>query len=98
VYIFSVEEAQKDLSKVLELVAQGKEVAIGGEHPALLRRVKAVGNLSHGDPEAVGSMIIGYVDDESVLEDDLVKPLPDDIIAEFYKPRIYDADPAPKSR
>jgi len=97
VYIFSVEEAQKDLQKVLELVAQGKEVAIGGKHPALLRRVKAVGNLSHGDPEAVGSIIIGYVD-ESVLDDDLVKPLPDDIIAEFYKPRIYDADPAPESR
>lgn len=96
-YIFSVEEAQKDLQKVLELVAQGKEVAIGGKHPALLRRVKAVGNLSHGDPEAVGSIIIGYVD-ESVLDDDLVKPLPDDIIAEFYKPRIYDADPAPESR
>ena len=96
-YIFSVEEAQRDLPKVLALVAEGKEVAIGGEHPALLSRVRAVGNLSEGDPESCGSIVIGYVDD-SVLEDELVKPLPDDIIAEFYKPRIYDADPVSKSR
>ncbi|AQH00534.1 hypothetical protein A9R05_16260 [Burkholderia sp. KK1] len=78
-------------------MAEGKDVAIGGEHPALLSRVRAVGNLSGGDPEKCGSIVIGYVDD-SVLEDELVKPLPDDIIAEFYKPRIYDAEPVPKSR
>jgi hypothetical protein len=95
-YIFSVEEAQQDLPKVLALVAEGKEVAIGGKHPALLSRVRAVGNLSEGDPESCGSIVIGYVE-ESVLEDEIVKPLPDDIIAEFYKPRVYDADPASKS-
>ncbi|MDR5783039.1 hypothetical protein QCE63_26895 [Caballeronia sp. LZ065] len=49
-YIFSVEEAQNDLPRILDMVAQGKDVAIGGERPALLRRVKAVGNLSHDDP------------------------------------------------
>ncbi|SAK99335.1 hypothetical protein AWB76_07699 [Caballeronia temeraria] len=97
-YIFSVEEAQKDLPRILEMVAEGKDVAIGGDRPALLLGVRAVGNLSDGDPESCGSMVIGRVDDESVLEDELVKPLPDDIIAAFYKPRIYDAAPVPESR
>ncbi|SAK69624.1 hypothetical protein AWB79_03719 [Caballeronia hypogeia] len=89
-YIFSVEEAQKDLPKVLALVAQGKEVAIGGEHPAVLNRVRGVGNLSEGDPESCGSIVIAYVD-ENVLEDEAVKPLPDDIIEEFYKPLFDEA-------
>ena len=57
-YIFNVEEAQRDLPKILEMVAQGKDVAIGGEKPALLLRVRAVGNLSDGDPESCGSMVI----------------------------------------
>jgi hypothetical protein len=87
-YIFSVEEAQRDLAKVLALVAAGKEVAIGGEHPAILTRVRAVGNLSNGDPESCGSIVIGYVDD-SVLEDELVKPIPDDIIEQMINGPIY---------
>ncbi|MDR5838198.1 hypothetical protein [Caballeronia sp. LZ034LL] len=96
-YIFSVEEAQNDLPRILDMVAQGKDVAIGGARPALLLRVKAVGNLSHDDPESCGSIIIGHVDD-SVLEDEIVKPLPDDIVAEFYKPRIYDTTPVAEHR
>jgi hypothetical protein len=87
-YIFSVEDAQKDLPKVLALVAEGKEVAIGGEHPVLLSRVRAVGNLSGGDSESCGSIVIGYVDD-GVLEDEAVKPLPDDIIDLMYNGPLF---------
>ena len=95
-YIFNVEEAQKDLPKILEMVAQGKDVAIGGDHPVVLHRVRAVGNLGD-DPETCGSIVVGYVDD-SVLNDEAVKPLPDDIIDEFYKPLPDDILAALKGR
>jgi hypothetical protein len=95
-YIFSVEEAQKDLAKILEMVANGKDVAISGKHPALLHGVLAVGNLSGGNRESRGSIIIGHSDDD-VQNDELVKPLSDDIIESFYAPRIYDAS-TPESR
>jgi hypothetical protein len=85
-YIFSVEEAQKNLPKVLELVAQGKDVAIDGEHPALLLKVKSVGNFANGNPESCGSIIVFDPEDESLLEDEVFKPLSDDMIEEFYGP------------
>jgi hypothetical protein len=96
-YIFSVEDAQRDLPRILEMVAEGKEVAIGGKHPALLRGVWSVANFGDGNPESCGSIIVGLADD-SVAEDELVKPMPDDEIEAFYKPRIYDATPSPVSR
>jgi hypothetical protein len=97
-YIFTPEQAQKDLPKVLELVAQGKDVGINGKHPVLLSRVRGVGNLTNGDPETCASMIIDWVDDD-LLDDEALKPLPDDIIESFYAPKLYDAPtPAPESR
>ncbi|MDR5735051.1 hypothetical protein QCE47_22295 [Caballeronia sp. LZ025] len=95
-YVFNVEEAQKDLPKILEMVAQGKDVAIGGDHPVVLHRVRALGNLGD-DPETCGSIVVGYVDD-SVLDDEAVKPLPDYIIDEFYKPLPDDILAALKGR
>jgi hypothetical protein len=97
-YIFTPEEAQNDIFKILDMVAEGKDVAIGGKKPVILLRVRSVANLSKGNPEKGGAIIVGHVDDDSVLDDELVKPLPEDIIAEFYKPRIYDAVPTPESR
>ena len=97
-YIFSVEEAQKDLPNILEMVAQGKDVAIGGDRPVLLLKVRTVVNLSNDHPESCGSIVVFHPDNESDLDDELVKPLPDDVIEEFYKPRIYDAHSSPESR
>ncbi|MDR5817463.1 hypothetical protein QCE62_28050 [Caballeronia sp. LZ033] len=95
-YIFSVEEAQNDLPRILDMVAQGKDVAIGGERPALLLKVRNVGNIvdKHGN-EAGGSIIIMDVDKE-VLEDELVKPVPDDIIESFYGPIFPDEPDQPR--
>jgi hypothetical protein len=96
-YIFTVEEAQKDLAHVLDLVARGKDVAIGGDKPVILLRMKSVRNLKPGNPESCGTLIVGHVED-SVLDDEAVKPLPPEVIESFYKPRIYDTPAAAESR
>jgi hypothetical protein len=85
-YIFSVDEAQKDLPNILEMVAQGKDVAIAGERPVLLLKVKSVGNFANASPESCGSIIVFEPEDESLLEDEAFKPLSDDMIEEFYGP------------
>lgn len=86
-YIFSVEEAQKDLPNILEMVAQGKDVAIGGDRPALLLKVKKVGNfVDENGNKAGGSIIVFDPEDESAFEDEAFKPLSDDMIEEFYGP------------
>lgn len=86
-HILTIQEAQKDLHKVLEMVAQGEDVAIGGEYPTLLLKVRSVGNFvdKHGN-KAGGSVIVFDPADESAFEDEAFKPLPDDIIEEFYGP------------
>jgi len=89
VYIFSIEEAQKDLQKLLDLVADGKDVAIGGERPVLLLKVRSVKNFDNDQPEATGSIIVFDPEDESVFEDESFKPLPDDIIDQMYNGPIF---------
>ena len=88
-YIFSVEEAQRDLRKLLELVADGKDVAIGGERPVLLLKVRSVKNFDNDKPEATGSIIVFDPEDESVFEDESFKPLPDDIIEQMCNGPIF---------
>ncbi|SAK69587.1 hypothetical protein AWB77_02861 [Caballeronia fortuita] len=88
-YIFSVEDAQKDLPKILEMVAHGKDVAIGGEQPVLLLKVRSVGNFDNDNPEATGSIIVIDPEDESAFEDEAFKPLPDDIIDLMYNGPLY---------
>jgi hypothetical protein len=89
-YIFSVEEAQRDLQKVLELVAQGEDVAINGKYPTLLLKLHAVGNIVDKDgKEAGGSIIIFDPEDESAFEDEAFKPLPDDIIEQIVNGPIF---------
>ncbi|MFM0517068.1 MULTISPECIES: hypothetical protein [Caballeronia] len=88
-YIFSIEEAQKDLQKLLDLVADGKDVAIGGERPVLLLKVRSVKNFDNDQPEATGSIIVFDPEDESVFEDESFKPLPDDIIDQMYNGPIF---------
>ncbi|SAL68445.1 hypothetical protein AWB70_06745 [Caballeronia cordobensis] len=88
-YIFSVEEAQKDLPRILEMVAQGKDVAIGGERPVLLLKVRSVGNFNNDNPEATGSIIVIEPEDESAFEDEAFKPLPDDIIEQMCNGPIF---------
>jgi hypothetical protein len=89
VYIFTIEEAQKDLQKLLDLVADGKDVAIGGERPVLLLKVRSVKNFDNDKPEATGSIIVFDPEDESVFEDESCKPLPDDIIDQMYNGPIF---------
>ncbi|BBP99277.1 hypothetical protein BSFA1_44060 [Burkholderia sp. SFA1] len=83
-HILSIDEAQQDLLKVLEMVAQGEDVAIGGKYPTLLLKVRSVGNIvdKHGK-EAGGSIIIFDPEDESAFEDEAFKPLPDDMIEQM---------------
>ncbi|BBU30119.1 hypothetical protein BTHE68_38530 [Burkholderia sp. THE68] len=88
-YIFSVEEAQKDLQKLLELVADGKDVAIGGERPVLLLKVRSVRNFDNDHPDATGSIIVFDPEDESAFEDESFKPLPDDIIEQMVNGPIF---------
>ncbi|SAK73573.1 hypothetical protein AWB75_04037 [Caballeronia catudaia] len=88
-YIFSVEEAQRDLPKILEMVAQGKDVAIGGERPVLLLKVRSVGNFDNDNPEATGSIIVIDPEDESAFEDEAFKPLPDDIIDQMVNGPLF---------
>ncbi|SAL87476.1 hypothetical protein AWB74_08130 [Caballeronia arvi] len=89
-YIFSVEEAQRDLPKILEMVAEGKDVAIGGERPVLLLKVRSVGNFVDKNGNQVGgSLIVFDPEDESAFEDESFKPLPDDIIDQMYNGPLF---------
>lgn len=95
--ILSIESAQKDLEKVLERVARGDDVAIGGKYPTLLLKVRNVGNIVDKYGNKTGGSIIIMDVDKELLEDELVKPLPDDIIESFYGP-IFPDEPDQQPR
>jgi hypothetical protein len=88
--ILSIEAAQKDLEKILEMVASGEDVAIGGKYPTLLLKVRSIGNIVDKDGNKAGGSIIILDADNSHPEDEAVKPLPDDIIEAFFGPIFPD--------
>ncbi|WP_370444165.1 type II toxin-antitoxin system VapC family toxin [Candidatus Burkholderia verschuerenii] len=73
--------------KILEMVAKDEDVAIGGKQPVLLLKVRSIGNIVDKNGEwAGGSIIVMDPADEDALDDEVVKPMPDDMIEEFFGP------------
>ncbi|MDR5801318.1 MULTISPECIES: type II toxin-antitoxin system Phd/YefM family antitoxin [unclassified Caballeronia] len=83
--VYSVAEAQINLPKILQAVADGEGVVIEGTHSALLLPVKSIKRTS--EPRPLSSIIVGTPEEgEPQPYDALFAPLPDDVLAEFSKP------------